>query len=298
MWTEVRLTAMKTRKAWTIALVAVVLAVAGCATTASPEPSAATSPPSAASPDSTVTAVSPTASTTASATSSAAFGPNDVVTTVVDRVRVRSLPAISDASSMYEPLLPSGTKLVVLSGPVEANGYAWYEIAPITKTGLEAKHGWVAAGSREGQPWLGRSTTVCPSPPEDLAGLEALTPGERIACFSGQPLQVKARIVSCNCDIDGPIVEPTMFSLGGDLHLLVEPTQTRAPKNPDDWVPLLIDPEAEQPATLPVGKVVDVTGMFDHPAALDCQVAGLDEPLKPSSDCRFDFAVTRLALAS
>jgi hypothetical protein len=47
-----------------------------------------------------------------------------------------------------------------------------------------------------------------------------------------------------------------------------------------------------------VGKVVDVTGMFDHPAALDCQVAGLDAPLAPSSDCRFTFAVTRLALAS
>jgi hypothetical protein len=298
MRADVRHTAMDLRSTRTIALIAVVMTVAGCATTASPEPPAARSPSAAASPDETEPTISPATSPAASASSNPAFGPNDVVSTVVDRVRVRSLPAISDASTMFEPLLPAGAKLVVLTGPVEADGYSWYEIAPITTTGLQVRHGWVAAGSREGQPWLGPSTTVCPSPPEDLAGLRALTPGERIACFSGQPLQVKARIVSCNCDIDGPIVEPGWFGVGGQANLLVTPDQTKAPTNPGDWFFLAIDPEAEQPATLPVGKVVDVTGMFDHPAALDCQVAGMDEPLKPSSDCRFDFAVTRLALAS
>jgi hypothetical protein len=86
--------------------------------------------------------------------------------------------------------------------------------------------------------------------------------------------------------------------VSGQPNLLVAPDQTKPPTNAGDWFFLAIDPEAEQPASLPVGKVVDVTGMFDHPAALDCQVAGMDEPLKPSSDCRFDFAVTRLAVAS
>ena len=108
---------------------------------------------------------------------------------------------------------------------------------------------------------------------------------------------MKARIVSCDCDVDGPATEPPWFGTGAQPSLLVEPDQTKPPADAADWFFLTLDPEAEQPDGVPIGKVVDVTGMFDHPAALDCQVAGFDGLLRPSSDCRFTFGVTRLALA-
>jgi hypothetical protein len=78
--------------------------------------------------------------------------------TVSDRLRVRSLPETSDASIKYEPLLPLGTKVTVLDGPVLGSGYAWYHVtAPITDGHgniTKTLTGWVAAAGLDGEPWL------------------------------------------------------------------------------------------------------------------------------------------------
>ena len=58
-----------------------------------------------------------------------------VVTTLADDgLRVRSQPRISDDSEKYDPLLPLGTQLYVLDGPMSASGYTWYQVAPLTST--------------------------------------------------------------------------------------------------------------------------------------------------------------------
>ena len=78
--------------------------------------------------------------------------------TVSDRVRVRSLPEISDASIKYEPLLRLGTKVTILDGPVLGNGYAWYHVrVPVSTRGVTVTQpitGWVAAAGLDGERWL------------------------------------------------------------------------------------------------------------------------------------------------
>jgi len=79
--------------------------------------------------------------------------------TVSDHLRVRSLPGISDASVKYEPLLPLGTKLTVLDGPVLGNGYVWYHVT-VAASDVRASTldqpltGWVAAAGLDGERWL------------------------------------------------------------------------------------------------------------------------------------------------
>jgi hypothetical protein len=79
--------------------------------------------------------------------------------TVSDRLRVRSLPEISDASIKYEPLLPLGTKVTILDGPVLGDDYAWYHVTAIItdrQRGAQPVEltGWVAAAGRDGERWL------------------------------------------------------------------------------------------------------------------------------------------------
>jgi hypothetical protein len=79
--------------------------------------------------------------------------------TVSDRLRVRSLPEISDASIKYEPLLPLGTKVAILDGPVLGDGYAWYHVTAVVTSrqrGVQPIEltGWVAAAGHDGERWL------------------------------------------------------------------------------------------------------------------------------------------------
>jgi hypothetical protein len=77
------------------------------------------------------------------------------VVTVSDHLRVRSVPDVSDASIKYEPVLPIGTELRVIGGPVSASGYVWYEVSPTSfKLSHGIDHGWVAMADHDGTPWL------------------------------------------------------------------------------------------------------------------------------------------------
>jgi hypothetical protein len=111
------------------------------------------------------------------------------------------------------------------------------------------------------------------------------------------PITVEARLIGCNCDVDGSWYTPSWFFLGsGGPALLVEPGDTRGPDsvNPDDWFALNLDPAGEHPDVLPIDRVVEVTGIFDHPAASSCTRTDMDGHPAPSQGCRLEFAVTRL----
>ena len=217
----------------------------------------------------------------------------DVAVTVVDGLRVRSKPRVSDDSHKYEPLLPVGTPLYVLDGPVSASGYAWYEVAPLGSRSLP--QGWVAAAGRSSEPWLAGGDFSCPPVPTDFRTLAALTTAVGLACFPRTPINVTARLIGCNCDIDGGWYTPSWFSLGtGSGEMLVEPKITRPPADVNDWFWLNLDPAGKHPGSLPLGKVVEVTGIFDHPAAAGCTFTEMDGEPVPSQGCRLAFAVTRL----
>ena len=84
-----------------------------------------------------------------------AFPPGSLMATIVDDVRVRSQPGIADPSIRYEPLLRLGTEFEIIRGPELADGYRWYlvRLTPgILHGGVTT--GWVAAGSRGGEPWI------------------------------------------------------------------------------------------------------------------------------------------------
>lgn len=94
-----------------------------------------------------------------------------VLVTVSDNLRIRSEPRVSDDSLKYEPLLPLGTELAVIGGPVSASGYAWYRVRPVSFTLRDGPgDGWVAMAGKNGEPWAVRSDSP-------LAGIELAQAG-------------------------------------------------------------------------------------------------------------------------
>ena len=218
-----------------------------------------------------------------------------VTTLATDGLRVRSEPHVGEDSYKHEPLLPLGTQLYVVDGPVSGSGYAWYRVKPVTSRDLPG--GWVAAADREGEPWIVADEFQCPPTPSDFESLSSLAPAVGLVCFPGVPITVEARILGCNCDMDGEGNDPAWLGNGGGSpDLLVGPDETSVPRDTGDWFVLHLDPDGEHPEETPVGEVVQVTGVFDHPAASSCTVTEFDGEPEPTQDCRFRFAVTRLLL--
>jgi hypothetical protein len=214
-----------------------------------------------------------------------------VQTLATDGLRMRSRPSTDADSFKYSPLLPLATPLLILDGPVSGSGYEWYDVAPLV--GMEPAHGWVASGGGEGDAWIAPSAFACPAAPTDMRSLLDLPEGVGVLCFPNQPITVTARLISCNCDVDGAWYTPEWFAAGGG-NLLVEPERTSPPAEGADAMLLSVDPAGDVPADLPIGSVVEVTGVFDHPAASTCTMTEMDGKPEPSQGCRLDFAVTRM----
>ena len=141
--------------------------IAGCGSTLhTPAPTASTAAPAATS----TLRPTPVSSSAASAPAQSAdplLGA--LVVTVSDRLRVRSAPEVSEASIKYEPVLPLGTELRVIGGPVRASGYVWYDVTPVSfDLAGDVAHGWVAMADHDAEPWLALA-----DPP--VAGLETAT---------------------------------------------------------------------------------------------------------------------------
>ncbi len=241
----------------------------------------------------TTEAPAPTASPVESTAAKLTVG--TVAATVVDGLRVRSQPRVGDDSFKLEPLLPLGAKMYVLDGPVAASGYTWYEVVPLTSRTLPS--GWVASADRGGAPWIESGSFDCPDLPTDFHSLASLPAGVGLACFPRVPITVQARLLECMCDVDGSWYTPSWFFLGsGGPDLLVDPDAIapKVPANPDDWFVLNLDPDGEKPSALPIGNVVELTGIFDHPAAASCTRTDMDGEPAPSQGCRLEFAVTKL----
>jgi serine protease inhibitor len=175
-----------------VLLLAVVLASAACGTDDPTRTPARLATPSA----SLVT--DPYASTGVSPVP-AASAPQDaglvgaVARTVSDGLRMRSQPRVSDDSIKYEPLLPLGTELQVVGGPVEASGYTWYQVEPL---GFALADGvdraWVAAADHDGTPWIGVAEPA-------IAGLD-----QAVSAVSRQPADAKqARAAATAVDAFG-----------------------------------------------------------------------------------------------
>jgi len=188
----------------------VVLLAAGCGSTA-PTPT----PPETSNASPTAAAATP--STSGVPTASPSASPVDpflgaLVVTVSDHLRVRSAPEVSATSAKYEPLLPLGTELLVIGGPVSASGYVWYDVMPVAfplAGGVD--HGWVAMADHDGQPWLALAD-------QPIAGLEVAT--SAVARARADPADARA-------------VSDSVTAFGLDLYreMLAEPELALRGKN-------------------------------------------------------------------
>lgn len=151
---------------------------------------------------------------------------------VTDNLRVRSAPAVSDQSIMYEPLLQRGTMLYVIDGPVGDSGYARYEVLTfdvgLTRPGGDVdanvvEDGWVAVANKDGEAWVRAAVVDCPPTPSTVSDLVALDVVTALDCFGGVPLTVAGRVLDCrsspelgaesSCDPDTgvPSFQPSWF---------------------------------------------------------------------------------------
>jgi Tol biopolymer transport system component len=99
-------------------------------------------------------AVLPTPAPTAapSSPSSAEDGPlqpGEIAAMVTDgRLVIRTMPGTGADSAIFPTKLYPGQRVLTIEGPVDASGYPWYRVR------LGDVEGWVAAMSRDGEPWL------------------------------------------------------------------------------------------------------------------------------------------------
>ena len=196
--------------------------------------------------------------------------------TFVDGLRVRSKPRISDDSFKSEPLLPVGTPLYVLAGPIVAFGYTWYEVAPLSwrimaGAGLRVQIGTANAGSKPMTSIVRHRRSISvPGGHATWDRTSLLLAGPHHGRGSHRRMQLRH---------GRSVVTPGWFSgSSGSPELLVEPDVTRPP---DDTATgscsiltrMVSIPRCYRSAGTWEGTswskpgLVEVTGIFDHPAA-------------------------------
>jgi hypothetical protein len=88
-------------------------------------------------------------------------------------------------------------------------------------------------------------------------------------------------------------MDPAWFGVSGSSWFLVDPARSGPFADVDDGILVVVDPAGTYPDAIPMGRVVDVTGMFDHPAAAACSM--IDGSLvEKTPSCRFAFAITSI----
>ena len=209
-----------------------------------------------------------------------------------DPVVVRSEPRIADDSEIYENTLAEGDRLFVTDGPIFESGYEWYQVAPVQRpdsTFEEAlPFGYVAAASREGEPWVRALSVTCPDPPT-LTDLIGLDPAVRLHCYGDDVLTFTGE--SSGCGIQDPAtIEPSWFQ---NPICLFGPSPSLAVRIP---------PEVTYPG--PNSGTFEVTGHFDDPRAQECVWINDNPDIpEPPPDhvilmCRLEFVVSSIASAS
>ena len=269
-----------------------------------------TSPAASADPSLAVATPAPVGSDATSIGSGGAIPADSIMVVVSDNLRVRSAPRVADDSIKFEPLLRIGDRLFVIQGPVVANDYEWYEVAPVGIDGerpwFTLPTGWVARGDHDGTPWVAADRPRCPEDPSDIEALAGMHSLERLACFGDRPLafrafvQAKGPTVACDpAVIGGPCVAGPAWlaGVGGWTAEASAPGETGATTS---GPALTADPTgAVRPSDLPDGRVVALEGSFDHPAAANCTAEATSQGQAAQTQpraklwCRSRFVVTR-----
>lgn len=238
------------------------------------------------------TTVDPTHSP--SARSVGALAPDGLAEVVTSDLVVRTLPEIS-AASVIDPIRLNAPKLLfVLDGPVRADGFDWYLVAPfddfVTDTpSPDPRLGWVAAGG-DGEEWIAPWSGECPEPTVDAFRFR--TGFLRVACFGDREITLEGDLGECSYITPGTVSPSWLTSsyctlYGEDYpegYEIVGPFWFH--QEPEDFE---LRDRQFQP--------VRITGRFDHPAAQTCEhnPLGSEERLPQELivlGCRSAFVVT------
>jgi hypothetical protein len=191
---------------------------------------------------------------------------------------MRSAPGGGEDSFVFPGALNAPTLLFVIEGPVRASEYDWYLVFPFVFESSERPEqwrlGWVAAGSRDGEAWIGPAALSCP--PSDFEGLAGLTSMAGLACFGDSPLTIEGSFEGCGGTTPG-IVTPGWL---GSASCSIRPLGT-GPDAPFTGPRVYFNVPDDQPlATLgsPPGAAIRIVGHFDDPAAQACQAGPLPGP--------------------
>ncbi len=274
-----------------------------------PAPSAsatATSLPSA----SVQATVSAAVNSTPSPIPAATLASDQIVHSTVDGLEVRRSTGI-DGERLGS--MAAGMEAFVVGGPREVDGYNWYKLSglglPPSSGCVSAEQtdpfecpvwgGWVAAGDKDGTPWLEPSSPDCPPSPMNL---EDLGPGrsdlQRLACYGNQTITFRGwwpklpqdAGLGGLCEVSDPT--PRWLVCQNINYNLLDPSPS------GDGLGLLrISINPATGVTMPErGQWVEVTAHLDDPAAEQCYDAGANYPpdVDPGErvlDCRGQLAV-------
>lgn len=241
----------------------------------------------------------------------AGLGPDTLAVVVAtDGLRVRSLPSVDEQSERLEPTLAEGVRLYITDGPALADGYTWYQAQPYDGEraanaypsawpSASSPFGWIAAASRDREPWIEPFPLGCDTVAPSAEGLVSGERLEHLYCSvtSHNPDITVEGDVWCTFadDHHGPLSGPTWIDQRGYCELRTEVGSRWLYGEP---VMRLLDE-----ANNPVEGRYTITGHFDDGGAADCRASSMDgsEPPPVAAvilSCRTAFVVTEATPAS
>lgn len=283
----------------TLAATALVIVLVGCTTSeASPVPPWATATPQVSTPPSTASSLAPRPHESESSTASPSQSASATADLVVDslaEVRVDDLTLRVESTTGADRigLLPLGEPAYIVTGPVEAEGYLWYQLASVRQPyvggcGDPAPEpllacaewfGWAVGGTPGGDAWLGATEARCPTARDRVAYL-ALLPSERLACAGSDEWRLTAYVAP---ETEGrgcyPVWVVDPFWLDPSCNFLfLQPEESQFDSfqrlqvfvHPDLGSCTLASDTSGCPFEALKGSWVEVSGHLDHPAAQDC----------------------------
>jgi hypothetical protein len=226
--------------------------------------------------------------------------PIAVVTAAGDGLRVRSRPEVSADSKKLAPLLAAGSRMLVVNGPVPADGYDWYEVRADNDL-----FGWVAAG-KDGVDWIAPAAANCTDDLDESA-LWTVDPIDFFVCYGDTPVSVRARkgVTSEPGTEGGPLCPYT----GDDIHCTPRPQWLFDGLALDFAAPsasgrtLLVAAKgamADRISKAPAETAMTLTVAMDAPQAQNCRVVddrGRDLISRDEAvtRCRMQFVVRDVA---
>lgn len=218
--------------------------------------------------------------------------PDAMVEVMVDGLEIRVAPAADAARAQSDLTLRRGDEVLLVDGPVAADGQEWYLVQSVIGGQEAAAFGWVAAASPTGVVWIDDiSEEHCPVVPDDVRQLGVTADELLLHCFGATELAFELDSgVSCHT-FEGPLVKPAWFSLDcGSLS---------GDACGSCAIPLAVDPRfGALPAEQERGRWA-FRGHFDDAAASTCRLADASgaraiDLARVVHRCRTTFVLTSL----